>query len=202
MSNPQFTARHYRTIAEVLERERFNMRGADGPSAIEDLMLTFAELFESDNPRFDRTRFLTACGLESGPSDGVDGAPSGNVGALLVQRYKIIGTELEVFEAWERETGKTGTSFFSHSTITTIDGQWYGRVGTRCLPADVEALAPGSDERIARVRDWHQRQAQQAHESIIAAHPVAAWGERKDDGTIMLNWERLAGFVFGLKEGS
>ena len=64
------------------------------------------------------------------------------------------------YSAWE--PGKiSGT----HSTITHLEDGWYGRIGTRWLPAELEALPGGSDERIAKVHAW---QADQYTEAYIA----------------------------------
>lgn len=60
------------------------------------------------------------------------------------------------YDAWEldqpikREDGSI-RYYHAHSTVTTIDGVWYGSVETRQLPAELEALKPGSDERYERV---------------------------------------------------
>ena len=48
---PMFSKRHYEAIAEVLM----------GCDRYEDIESGLADLFEDDNPRFDRDRFLEAC---------------------------------------------------------------------------------------------------------------------------------------------
>jgi hypothetical protein len=48
-----FTTQHYEMIAELF-RYDYNLTYA--------VMAKFAKLFEKDNPRFDRARFIRACG--------------------------------------------------------------------------------------------------------------------------------------------
>jgi hypothetical protein len=59
------TRKDYVMIAEIL---RFNRKdfieGEDGFSLINILAHQIANGLEADNPRFDRARFLTACGVK------------------------------------------------------------------------------------------------------------------------------------------
>lgn len=59
------TRKDYVMIAEIL---RFNRRdfneGEDGLSLLNILAHQFANSLEDDNPRFDRARFLVACGVK------------------------------------------------------------------------------------------------------------------------------------------
>jgi hypothetical protein len=84
-------------------------------------------------------------------------------GGYIVQRYKILGTDIHVHAVWER--------YSNHSTMTTINGEWYGRIGTRRLPAFMEALPAMSDERSRIVGEWHDAQYAQAYEMILRAFP-------------------------------
>jgi hypothetical protein len=62
----KFQHRHYEAIAEVIKVERGRLfRGyTDGRGyGAEAVALELADLFARDNPRFDRARFLSACGL-------------------------------------------------------------------------------------------------------------------------------------------
>lgn len=80
---------------------------------------------------------------------------------FVIQRTPIIGTTCVIFSVWEK--GQiTGT----HSTITTINGEWYGRVGTERLPADLDALPAYSNERAAAVRAWQLRRYERAYDII------------------------------------
>lgn len=49
-----FTKQHYIAIAGILK----------GGGTVVEIAKQLAALFAADNPRFDRTRFLTACGIE------------------------------------------------------------------------------------------------------------------------------------------
>jgi hypothetical protein len=55
MSNPAFQRRHYEMVAATLKGLNVRM------SAI----VAFADMFAADNPRFDRARFLKACGVDA-----------------------------------------------------------------------------------------------------------------------------------------
>jgi len=95
--------------------------------------------------------------------------------ALRIRAYQIIDTTTVVYSAWtpSRLIGR-------HSTITSFDGApgWWGRLGSERLPVELEGLKPGSDERIAAVRAFHDACYQAAYEAILAEHPEAAGGRR------------------------
>ena len=56
-----FTRQHYKAIAEILERHNgIAIHGADYCDLVEDI----ADYFATDNPRFDKSRFILACGLD------------------------------------------------------------------------------------------------------------------------------------------
>lgn len=87
--------------------------------------------------------------------------------ATKVRDISICGGLFRSFTAWERQNG----GILGHSTITTIDGQWYGRIGTRRLPDHLEALPPMTDERYNAVREWQQEQYDEAYILILSEHP-------------------------------
>lgn len=63
-----FGRRHYEFVASVLRPRIERERAADGGfrvPATSSVARDFADAFESGNPRFDRARFLKACGVES-----------------------------------------------------------------------------------------------------------------------------------------
>ena len=100
--------------------------------------------------------------------------------AFKVQRHRILGTRIMVYAAWERSSvmGK-------HSTITTIDGEWYGRVGTRHLPAWMNALPAMSDERSRIVGEYHDAQYGEAYDIIRRAFPeVCEYAARESMGEL------------------
>jgi hypothetical protein len=83
---------------------------------------------------------------------------------MKIRVAQIAGTKITVYSAWEP------CSLHLHSTITLIDGEWYGRVGTRPLTAELNSL-PASDERIKAVDAWHEAQYQEAYAAIEAQYP-------------------------------
>src|SRR5215472_17097564 len=77
-----------------------------------------------------------------------------------------------VYSAWE-----PGDLCHSHSTVTHVAGRWYGQVGSRSLPTELEALPAGSVTRIECVRAWHDEQYDEAHRLIRQAYPERAFRE-------------------------
>lgn len=63
---PVFQHRHYKTIAAEIAGLTFD----DKLVSVEHIRNRFANLFASDNPRFDRARFLAAASGK--PSNGRD----------------------------------------------------------------------------------------------------------------------------------
>ena len=59
------TRKDYVMIAETLRMNRkdFN-KGEDGLMLLDILAHQFSNSLEADNPRFDRARFLVACGVK------------------------------------------------------------------------------------------------------------------------------------------
>ena len=90
------------------------------------------------------------------------------VNGMTVMRYGIIGTDALIYSAWEPDTG--------HSTITRIDDQRVGRVGTRRLTSELDALPARSAERYSAVDSWHADQYTAAYAAIESAFPESAGG--------------------------
>jgi hypothetical protein len=68
MTNPAFQRRHYQAIADAIKAERDSNGAVNGFSSALDshrLADRLVSLFASDNPNFDRARFLKACGVEA-----------------------------------------------------------------------------------------------------------------------------------------
>jgi hypothetical protein len=62
------TRKHYIAIAGIfMHHKRCTESGIPPKNSIEN---DLADYFESDNPRFDREKFLTACGIEQKCEDG------------------------------------------------------------------------------------------------------------------------------------
>jgi hypothetical protein len=57
------TKKDYIAIAEVIRNARFSDDDGDYPSDRRSLAGAIADVMAADNPRFDRDRFLTACGV-------------------------------------------------------------------------------------------------------------------------------------------
>ena len=92
----------------------------------------------------------------------------------ILKRTPIIGTRTTVYSVWEPTSDPVQGP---HGTITTIEGVWYGRLGTRRdLPPELEVLPPMSAERSERVGRWHEDQYDIAYRLIIDAYPKAAFG--------------------------
>ena len=123
--------------------------------------------------------------------------PSGTtvrVGDLWASAYRIIGTPHVVFDCYEPARG-----YESHSSFRTVDGRNMGRVGTRRLPAEIDAL-PGpytygatdrGAARLAAVNRWHEGQYEECYRAICAAFPEACDGKRRS-GEIEITDEALA----------
>lgn len=60
-----FTKKHFESIARVM---RVHQRDTADPVRLECMANDFADLFANSNPRFDRARFMAACGFDA-PND-------------------------------------------------------------------------------------------------------------------------------------
>jgi hypothetical protein len=57
-----FSKRHYQAIADVLKTHNNDIGVDEGYCYYQTMDMI--EMFERDNPKFDRARFLDACGLD------------------------------------------------------------------------------------------------------------------------------------------
>lgn len=58
------TKKHYEAIAFTIDRAREKFRDDhDATRALDDLARSLAVYFKQDNPSFQRSRFLAACGI-------------------------------------------------------------------------------------------------------------------------------------------
>ena len=105
------------------------------------------------------------------------------IAGKVVRRYNIITTKLYVYDVYEKTAGVTG----EHSTITTIDGIWYGRVGTRRLTPELDSLPTYTVERSNAVHGFLQQQYDEAYALIHQAFPESISG-RHDIGDIEVVW--------------
>lgn len=90
------------------------------------------------------------------------------VGAITVQRFQVIGTPVLVHEAWEAYNG--------HSSTTHIDGVRMGKVTSRPLTAELDALPIRSLARLEAVQAFYRDLYREAYAAIVAAFPEAADG--------------------------
>jgi len=81
----------------------------------------------------------------------------------LVHFYRIIGTPTVVAEVLE-----PGDLASTHSSVTTVNGKWYGTLGTRVLPKEVDAI-PRGDARLAAVQRHRDHQVTWIHNLISKA---------------------------------
>ena len=60
------TKKHYEAIAAIINDETITMQHEDGDTSLvlwkDDTVRRLTDYFATDNPRFDRARFLEACG--------------------------------------------------------------------------------------------------------------------------------------------
>jgi len=61
MEEASFSRQHYQAIADILSQ---HVEGESG-DAISSVAADMADLFETDNPRFDRSKFMSAAGVKS-----------------------------------------------------------------------------------------------------------------------------------------
>ena len=100
------------------------------------------------------------------------------IGSRIVRKTQIAGGgNWTSFSVWE-PTSVGGSGGHSHSTITTIDGKWYGRLGTQALPAELDALPALTNERIDAVQAHYDRLYLEAYTLIETAFPSAAAGRQ------------------------
>lgn len=93
------------------------------------------------------------------------------LGEVMVRCIRIIGTRQLVFSAYV-PSAMCGV----HHVIMSHNGQWYGQVGSECLPKELDALPAMTDERSRRVRAWQAERYRIAHSIIIKAFPECAHG--------------------------
>ena len=89
---------------------------------------------------------------------------------LIVQRIPIIASTV-VFTVYEKTVFELDARG-GHSTITTFDGLegWYGRLGTRRLSDEINAIQVG-EKRFEAVDGWQRAQYEEAYEAILAVYP-------------------------------
>jgi len=117
------------------------------------------------------------------------------IGDKVIKKYSVAGTDLIVYEVYE-----PSALMGPHGTVTSIEGKWYGRVGTRRPPPELEALPAGSEERFRAVGKWYEGQYEEAYKLITEAFPEAQGG-RRSMGEITLHWIPSGQKITPTKEG-
>ncbi|HEX3640655.1 MAG TPA: hypothetical protein VHV10_05140 [Ktedonobacteraceae bacterium] len=87
-------------------------------------------------------------------------------GGLIAHRYDIISTSRVCYAVYERSALFAGkhTSFLSNEKYGVM-----GDITTRELPAELEAMRPGSQERCHAVNAWHRELEALAEKCIRSA---------------------------------
>lgn len=98
---------------------------------------------------------------------------------IIIRDYVVLGTDVRVVQAWEPMNG--------HRQITTINGEWYGRIGTSPLPIEIQNMRSFSPERNAAVCAWHEAERQRAYDAIEAHNPELVGQGRREYGEIEIN---------------
>jgi hypothetical protein len=104
------------------------------------------------------------------------------INGIIVHKYNIGCTNRIIYNAWEPST-ITG----NHSTITTFDGKWYGRIGTNPDKSMFSHLEPCSIERHHAVNKAYQQQYDRAIKYIKEAYPELKETVMTDRGEIEIN---------------
>lgn len=90
---------------------------------------------------------------------------------------KIIGTDCTVVTAWEQADG-----YSSHTSTRSDAGDGrLGQITSRNLPAEIEAMTPGSPERMSAAIDFH---AANVADSVAAIRRVYPDLLDRDDATL------------------
>lgn len=56
------TKKHYEAMATII-KEAYDKCPTQNTTRYDDIVYPLADYFATDNPKFDRERFLTACGI-------------------------------------------------------------------------------------------------------------------------------------------
>jgi len=120
---------------------------------------------------------------------------------IIVHKTRIIGTNRVIFSAWEPTYGSPEKGF-NHTTITMINGSWYGKVGTHRLPAYLTPRPRGRNNTleawitydiVVRAADeWTQANRRRAYFAIEFDYPeISAGGYEgritRDSGEIIID---------------
>lgn len=93
-------------------------------------------------------------------------------GNYAVNRVRYIGENRFGYAVWEKDVPARLGFPHGHSTITHFDGfeYWWGQLGSRELPRDIDAL-PVGDARFAACAQFRRAQIRLAQRIIFLAYP-------------------------------
>ena len=108
-----------------------------------------------------------------------------------IRKINILGTNTYIFSAWEPTILK-GTNYTpiipSHSTITNINGQWFGRIGTREVTPELNSIPVGI-KRFEKMKQYREKQYNEAYEAILVEYPeLKGLNLKYDMGEIEVNY--------------
>jgi len=100
----------------------------------------------------------------------------------IVQATHILGTRSTILSVYELDNPTNRNPFHGHSSLTTFDGIWYGKVSTRELPEALNNLPAMTDERYQAVKNFY-REACLECEMVIhtALGETEHWGLSADE---------------------
>lgn len=104
----------------------------------------------------------------------------------IIQRSRVIGTNTVVYTAWEPSKLRG-----NHSTVTTFDGKWYGRIGTDPERALFDHI-PVGDDRSEAVQEAYEQRFRVAYDAILKAFPEAAIGTRSGGEIAVTDFSGMA----------
>lgn len=103
------------------------------------------------------------------------------IGKCIIRKYRILGTQCEVIDAWE-----PAKNMERHSTFTTFCGKLYGRIGTAPDKTKYAQLEVGSVERTNAVADAYEDEYARAYKLIFEAFPVTKKSGLCDMGEVRI----------------
>jgi hypothetical protein len=95
-----------------------------------------------------------------------------------VHATHIIGTDIVDYTAWTTGDPMDAHGYRHYSEWQSFDGRFYGRIGSRRIPATIEAMVGGSPERVEAAHAHSAAQYEEAYAMIVAAFPHTANGRR------------------------
>jgi hypothetical protein len=112
---------------------------------------------------------------------------------IAIRKTNICTTDVWIFDAWE--PSRLNDAEVGHSTIMSdsdfedrgkkqVGNTWWGRIGTKRLPAEFDALPPMSDARYDVVHSWQADEYTRAENLIKLAFPEACDGKSTGMGQI------------------